>query len=172
MASASRKARKTFSGFVARTRCRRTVLPWDMMLLFSITERSLSHDWVRIAQSLPQGRPAAWRADRRVKKFSSGAQVGSRSDNDGIGEALLARAQSDARAQKFLRIDGVAVDAGFVIQMRTGGAAGRADLADHLADLHDIADLDVDCGEMAVAGGEPVAVIDLDHAAIAALPAG
>src|SRR5438045_3211082 len=56
--------------------------------------------------------------------------------------------------------------------MRTGGAAGRADLADHLADLDDVADLDVDRGEMAVAGGEAVAMVDLDHAAIAALPAG
>src|SRR4249920_3377752 len=32
MASASRKARKTFSGLVARTRCKRTVLPSGMTL--------------------------------------------------------------------------------------------------------------------------------------------
>src|SRR5436190_21650770 len=56
--------------------------------------------------------------------------------------------------------------------VRAGGAAGRADLADHLADLDDVADLDVDRGEMAVAGGEAVAMVDLDHAAITALPAG
>src|SRR5262245_47104554 len=55
--------------------------------------------------------------------------------------------------------------------MRAGGAAGRADFTDHLADLHDITDLDVARREMPVAGGEPVAVVDLDHAAIAALPA-
>src|SRR5262245_15422796 len=56
--------------------------------------------------------------------------------------------------------------------MRAGGTAGGADLADHLADLHDIADLDVARRQMAVAGGQPVAVVDLDHAAVAALPAG
>ncbi len=43
--------------------------------------------------------------------------------------------------------------------------------ADHLADLDVFADLDADLGEMAVAGRQPVAVIDLDHAAIAAGPA-
>src|SRR3954453_20274559 len=35
MASASRKARNTFSGLVAKTRCRRTVLPeacWDIVI--------------------------------------------------------------------------------------------------------------------------------------------
>src|SRR5690349_17002135 len=52
-----------------------------------------------------------------------------------------ARVQTDARAQKLLRIDGFAVDAGFIMQMRTGGATGRSDFADHLADLHVLADL-------------------------------
>src|SRR5690242_9729562 len=56
--------------------------------------------------------------------------------------------------------------------MRPGGAAGRADLADHLADAHDLADLDVDLGQMPVAGGETVAVVDLHHFAVAALPSG
>src|SRR5690349_15144113 len=55
--------------------------------------------------------------------------------------------------------------------MRAGRAASRADLADHLTDLDDVPDLHVDLREMAVAGGQPVAVVDLDHAAIAAAPA-
>src|SRR3954469_10580234 len=84
---------------------------------------------------------------------------------------LLAGTQPHACPQKFLRIDGVAIDAGFVVQMRTCGAAGRTDGADYLTDFDDLADLDIDLGEMAVAGRQAIAVINLDHAAIAALPA-
>src|SRR6187200_2476747 len=68
MASASRKARKTFSGLVAKTRCKRTVLPWDMMLL-SMTERSILQGLAGLAQSLPQGRLASLRADIGAKKY-------------------------------------------------------------------------------------------------------
>src|SRR5437764_848669 len=64
----------------------------------------------------------------------------------------LTRAEPHAGAQKFLRVDRVAVDPRFIMQMRAGGAAGRADRADHLADLDGVADLDVDFGQMAVAG--------------------
>src|SRR3954453_2657287 len=56
--------------------------------------------------------------------------------------------------------------------MRPGGTAGRPDETNDLADLHDLADPDIDLGEMAVAGCEAIAVIDLDHAAVAAGPAG
>src|SRR5215467_5178023 len=84
----------------------------------------------------------------------------------------LARAQPHAGTQEFLRIDGFAVDPRFIMQMRSGGAAGRANLADHLSDPDGIADLHVDLREMAIARRQPVAVIDLDHAAIAAGPSG
>ena len=53
-------------------------------------------------------------------------------------------AQPQAGAQEFLRVDRFAFDACFVVQMRAGGAAGRADLADGLPDAHLLADLDVD----------------------------
>ena len=82
----------------------------------------------------------------------------------------LAGAQPHAGAQEFLRIDRVAVDPGFVVQMRTGRPAGRADGADHLSDLDLVADLDVDFRQMAVAGRQAVAVVDFHHAAIAAAP--
>src|SRR5712671_5712139 len=55
--------------------------------------------------------------------------------NSSCVSARLARAQPHPGAQEFLRIDRVAVDPGFIVQMRTGRAAGRADRADHLADL-------------------------------------
>src|SRR6185437_4249505 len=83
-----------------------------------------------------------------------------------------ARAQPHAGTQKFLRIDGFAVDPGFVVEVRSGRASGRSDRSDHLADPDGIADLDVDLGKMAVAGGQAVAVIDLHHSSIAAGPAG
>src|SRR6185437_11194206 len=84
--------------------------------------------------------------------------------------ALSACAEAYAGAQEFLGIDGFTVDPRFIMQMRSGGAARRADFADHLADLDHVADLDVDLREVAVAGGEPVAMVDFDHAAVAAAP--
>src|SRR5580693_682346 len=58
------------------------------------------------------------------------------------------------------------------MQMRAGRAPGRADPTDHLADANALADTNVDFRQMAVAGGKSVAVIDLDHLAVAAAPAG
>src|SRR5579884_1961481 len=58
------------------------------------------------------------------------------------------------------------------MQMRTGGASGRADPADHLADADALTDLDVDLGQVAVACRKTVAVVDLHHVAVAAVPAG
>src|SRR5690242_17426666 len=56
------------------------------------------------------------------------------------------------------------------MEMRSGRAAGRADPPDNLIRLDLLADGDLDHGEMAVAGDDPVAVIDLDHQAITAAP--
>src|SRR5262244_1861802 len=56
--------------------------------------------------------------------------------------------------------------------MRSRGAAGRADFANHLSDPDDIADLDVDLGQVAVACRQTIAVVDFDQAAIAAAPSG
>src|SRR5882672_688058 len=84
--------------------------------------------------------------------------------------AVSAGTQPHAGAQEFLGIDRVAVDPGFVVQMRTGRSAGRADGADHLSDLDLIANLDADLRQMSVTGRQAVAVIDFDHAAVAASP--
>src|SRR5512135_1926737 len=75
-------------------------------------------------------------------------------------------AEPQARAQELLRIDRFAVDAGLIVQMRAGRTACRANLADDLADADLLADFDVDLRQMAIAGGEAVAVVDLDHIAI------
>src|SRR6266850_2071882 len=81
-------------------------------------------------------------------------------------------AHPNAGAQKLVRIDRVAVDAGLVMQMGACRASGRAEAADDLADLDVLADRDVDLGQMAVTRHHPVAVVDLDHPAVAAVPAG
>src|SRR5262249_46839542 len=49
-------------------------------------------------------------------------------------------------------------------------ATGRAHASDYLAGAHALAFLDVDRGKVAVAGREPVAMVDLDHLAVAAAP--
>src|SRR5690349_21780180 len=52
-------------------------------------------------------------------------------------------AQPHARAQELLRIDRIAIDARFIMQMRPRRAAGRADAADDLSDAHALSDLHV-----------------------------
>ena len=54
--------------------------------------------------------------------------------------------------QELLRIDRIAVDAGFVVQMRPCRTAGRAHAADDLTDANFVADFDVDLREVAIAG--------------------
>ena len=67
--------------------------------------------------------------------------------------------------------DGVAIAPHFVVQMRAGRAAAAADLADDGAGRDVLADLHVDPAQMCVARRKSVAMIDLDHAAVAAVPA-
>src|ERR1700687_1285084 len=84
----------------------------------------------------------------------------------------LEAAEPDARAQELLRIDRLTVDPRLVVQMRAGGAGGEADLADGLRDVDRLAAPPADFRQMAVTGGQAMAVVDLDHIAVAALPAG
>src|ERR1044072_8844902 len=84
---------------------------------------------------------------------------------------LQRSAEPHACAEELLRIDRVAVDARFVVQVRSGRASRRADLADDLSDADRLPDLDVDLRQMRIARREAVAVIDFDHLAVAAVPA-
>src|SRR5215218_3114448 len=77
-------------------------------------------------------------------------------------------AKSRPGAQEAPRVDGHAVDPGLVMEMGAGRAAGRADAADERAGRNLLAGDDPDRGEVGVAGREAVAVVDLDHAAVAA----
>src|SRR3954451_5031965 len=85
--------------------------------------------------------------------------------------SLQSAAQPHARAQKLLRVDGVAIDACLVMQMRARGTARRSDAADDLSDADRLPNLDFDRREMRVAGGKTVAMVDLDHLAVPAVPA-
>src|SRR5439155_6019270 len=87
------------------------------------------------------------------------------------GVFLQRVAQPQAGAQKFLRIDRLAVDPRLVVQVRSGRASGGSEPADDLAGAYLLADLHVDRGKMREAVGQPVAVIDFDHPAVAAVPA-
>src|SRR5262245_2813948 len=75
------------------------------------------------------------------------------------------------RAQEFLRVDRLAFKPRFVVQVRSGRAPGRADVADDLSGLDGLADANGDRRQVTVAGRQSVAVIDVDRAAIAATPA-
>src|SRR5215471_17136217 len=90
----------------------------------------------------------------------------SKSNEGGAGGS--AAEQSFTGVEEFLRIDGFAFDANFIMQMRSGRAPSRAELADNAACAHGVADRNVDLGEMTVAGQQPIAVVDLDHLTIAA----
>src|SRR6202035_4782869 len=65
-------------------------------------------------------------------------------------------------------VDGGAVEADFVVEVRAGGAAGAADAADRVAAVDALAGADVDLGEVAVAGGDAEAVREVDRLAVAA----
>src|ERR1044072_9855890 len=58
------------------------------------------------------------------------------------------------------------------MEVRAGGAPGGPDRAQLIAAAYLIADRNIDPGKVAVAAGDAVAVIDLDHIAIAALASG
>src|SRR5262249_23928562 len=68
-------------------------------------------------------------------------------------------------------VDRLAFEPRFVVQVRSRRAPGRTDLADDLPGLDRLADANGDRRQVAVAGRQSVAVIDVDHAAVAAAPA-
>ena len=72
------------------------------------------------------------------------------------------------RAHEAQRIDGLAVEMRFVMEMRAGRAARRAYTADDLAARDPCARFDGDAREMRVTRDQTAAMIDFDHAAIAA----
>src|SRR5690606_25578337 len=70
------------------------------------------------------------------------------------------------------RVDLGAVAADLEMQVRAGGIAGRADLADDLAGADLGPDAGLDAAEVRVEGAQAVGVHDLDEVAVAAVAAG
>ena len=64
------------------------------------------------------------------------------------GLQTLAGGEAEPGAEEFLGIDRLAIDSGFIMEMRAGGA----DLADDLADFDGLAGAHRDCGEVTVTG--------------------
>src|SRR5262245_33752378 len=73
-----------------------------------------------------------------------------------VRRLLQAAFEPLAGTQEFLRIDGMAAYPRLVMQVRSGGASGRADPADDLARLDGLADVDVDARKVPVARRQPV----------------
>src|ERR1700752_2916566 len=119
MASASRKARNTFSGLVARTRCRRTVLPWDMTLPSPLLSGAYRMTWLDqlglCHKDARRSRGPTTRRKKYTRRYSRVPVQLRRIE-------MLAGAEPDTRAQEFLRINRIAVDAGFIVKMRARGA--------------------------------------------------
>src|SRR5262249_9455036 len=79
---------------------------------------------------------------------------------------------SNGGAQELLRIDRLAIDARLIMQVRSSRASGRAHPADDLANANGLTFADVERRQVSVPRRQPVAMIDLDHLAVAAAPAG
>src|SRR5436305_574074 len=62
------------------------------------------------------------------------------------------------------------VDTDLIMEVRSGGATRRTHQCDQLPALHARIVADQDLRKMAVAGGDALAMIDLDHVAITAHP--
>ena len=74
----------------------------------------------------------------------------------------------DGHAKVFIGIDRSVVDADFVVEVRAGGAAAEADIADGVAAMHVLAGGDGEAGKMAVARRDAVSVIHHDGLAVSA----
>ena len=69
-------------------------------------------------------------------------------------------------AEIFVGIDGDVLDADLVVQMGRGGAAGGADVSDDLSAVDVLAGGDGEAGEMSVAGGDAVSVVEFDEVSV------
>src|SRR5690606_26639249 len=74
-------------------------------------------------------------------------------------------------AEELARIEHAAVPPDFEMHVGTGGTPGRARPGDLLAAAHQVADLHFQPRVVRVAGDVAVAVVDLDHLAVARAPA-
>src|SRR5271157_6106610 len=90
------------------------------------------------------------------------------------GSVLSARAErrGDLGAQVFVRVDRRIVNSHFVVQVRSGAASAHSDVSDHLPLAHRLPIRHREAGQMSVASGYSVSVINLDQAPIPTIEAG
>src|SRR6266404_3453477 len=70
-------------------------------------------------------------------------------------------------AKVLIRIDGRVVDSDLVVKVRTRGASTEADVAKYITAVDVLAGGDTETGQVSIAGGDSVAMIHCDGAAIA-----
>src|SRR5438309_7115293 len=102
---------------------------------------ALRHSSCRCAEPGPYQTPACVTAPALQRTAPQVLRAALRPGHRELG-LVSTRAEPDAGAQELLRINRFAVDPGFVVQMRAGRSAGRANGADHLSDFDQIADPD------------------------------
>src|SRR5688572_11834956 len=130
-------------------------------------EYCLSSRWLRLP-NMRAGRRQ--RASKNLRRDSTGGGENRRF----YWKNLLLLAASD-RSRGDQELGGIlrrAAEAHFEMQVRAGGAAGGADLADLPAPLHQVALAHHDLRGVRVARHEVVAVIDVDHVAVLGMEAG
>src|SRR4051812_35098234 len=74
----------------------------------------------------------------------------------------------EGHAQVLIRIDGRVVDADLIVEVGAGAASAKSDVADSFAFVDALSGGDIEARKMSVAGGDAVAVIDLDEVSVAA----
>ncbi|PAV93290.1 hypothetical protein WR25_26979 [Diploscapter pachys] len=91
---------------------------------------------------------------------------------DRMDRTVLRGEQVIGGGQERHRVHRMAVDTDFIMQVRAGRTAGRPHQCDQLAARHARAIGDEDLRQMAIAGRDALAVVDLDQIAVTALAAG
>src|SRR5438067_10769189 len=106
------------------------------------------------------------------QKFRSERDPSLRSGLEELHSGVDVLGLGEGDAQVLIRIDRCVVDTDFVVEVGTGAASAEPDITDGLAFVHALSGGDVEAGEMSVAGGDAVAVVDLDEMSVAAHVAG
>ena len=71
-------------------------------------------------------------------------------------------------SQILMGIDWSVVDTNFVMEVWSGAATAQTNKADRIATMHVLSGSDGEVGQVAVAGADPVTVVDHDGTAVAA----
>src|SRR5436189_211327 len=113
--------------------------------------------------------PGLRRDDSETLNSALPRTAGRAADGDRLAGAVLQGDEGVARLEEGHGIDRAAVDPDLVVQVAAGRAAGRAHQADQIAAVDALAGQGDPLREVAVAGLDALAVVDLDQIAVAAI---